>query len=301
MRSERQGALELACLTPAPPLVMSAREAAAHLILDDARAALDRAAELWAAAGGPELEFDRGAFQTGLPENGPLPKLPQGYFYKGGAARCMLESLLDRGYAMPPRDLDVVRFGRKWCDMDTRVSKEFMPRDFERGSGVELSPAAAVYFDGRDLSINEVLADNTSLRFTPVCLLDSLGCVLRPCWYRGGSIHRPAALKGRTLLKMLRLAAEADVLGASWLVVGVPDEVMVEDFDLAIELNKALFRGRETAEKFIALCAEGGLFDSPSPPSLFEVIQELSLGLYGGLDFFDCMPPELRHQIRQAQ
>ena len=296
VRSERHGALDLGEEEAGNGLA-AARAAARRFILEGAAVVeLQEIFQMVTAAGGPETwEYDREIFSFQIMSFGAVPVLPEGYAYKGGAARFLMSSLFPGRSVLFPRDYDLLRFGTRWSCDDSRVSRCFMPRDFERGNGVELTADQERYFASRDLSINEVFVMRDRVRCSVLCLLDFLGCVLRPCFYRGGSLHQPAALKGRTLLKMLRLAAETSAAGETWRLIGVPDEVQVDDFDLALELNKVMYRGSDSAERFVALCAKGGIL--PEGEDLPGLLRELGKGLFGGLDFFDAMPDDLRRRM----
>lgn len=302
LRAERHGALELGDEALPPPEVARARDLGRRFTLNQCLTDAD-ASELlqlldagWGLGAAPLLCFETARFAPLPPLD--LPQLPPGYGFKGGAARYALRKALHpRAPAPAPRDLDLLRFGARWCDEDSELSRLLMPHDFERGNGVELVPDQSRYFCSRDVSINEVFVLGREAVCTLSCLLDTLGRVLRPCHYRSGSLHREASLRGRTLLKMLRLCAEAAELGEQWAVVGVPDQVAVDDFELAIELNKALFRGEAAAQRFVSLCIEGELFACQSGgAALADVIAELSRGLYAGLDFFDELTPRLREK-----
>jgi len=190
-----------------------------------------------------------------------VPELPAGYGYKGGAARCVLAYVLGReGYFLAPRDLDVVRFGKSWTELDATVSKHFMAEDFARGHGVELLRSSSYYFNSRDLTVNEILYFEGELLVSIVGLLDLLGLLLRPCRFLSGSLSKKPELRGSTLVKMLRLRAESLTAGVSWVLAGVTEEVVISDLELAVQLEKALSRGVDVGERFFALGRELGLF-----------------------------------------
>ena len=310
LRSERHGALDFQGAKDPGPRTLRARNLARQYIVEQ-RLAPEAAAQLSelvkeTAACPPVLR--EGLVFLPRPVCADLPEIPPPYGFKGGAARLLLAKVLSlTTHPTIPRDIDLVRVGEKWNAEDTELSRRLMPRDFERGNGVELVSTEERYFRTRDISINEVLVLGDEVRCTIACLLDTLGFVLRPCYYRSGSLHREAALPGRTLLKMLRLRAEGLEGGESWVVTGVPDDVEVGDFELALELNKALIRGRATAERFVSACAEGGLLSLGEAGELGQgerlvaIMCELSLGLYQGLEFFDALPLDLRREIEQAQ
>jgi hypothetical protein len=130
-----------------------------------------------------------------------------------------------------------------------------MTRDYLHGARVELVRDLNRYLSSRDLTINEVASFDTTLSVSLLGLLDTFGHVLRPSYYRGGTLHKRPSLDGRILLKMIRLYAEGVCADEGWTVVGIPEETSLSEFDLAIHLNKAFQRGRDVAERFLESCA----------------------------------------------
>lgn len=227
-----------------------------------------------------------------------LPVLPAGYFYKGGAARLVLGRVLGVSLG-PPRDLDIVRFGGRWTHEDTRLSRELMPLDFERGQGVELSGHVATYLGSRDLSINEVFCGGAEIQATPAAVLDTIGGVLRPCRYGYGSIRRPPTVRGGTVAKMLRLRAEGRIDGLVWNVVGVPADQPIAPFDLALQLDKAFARSRSVAEEFLRDCHAVGLLtlDESDPEWLMKGVELVSAGVFEPNRFYRNVPAELLPRV----
>lgn len=222
-----------------------------------------------------------------------LPPLPRGFFFKGGAARLALGCAL--GVPSPqPRDLDVVRFGSGWSETDAVISKTVMPRDFERGFGVEVCVTVDRYLRTRDLSVNEVFFGEGVVRATPIAILDTLGGLLRPCTYRPGSIRRPPSLRSATVVKMLRLRAEGLVDGYPWSLVGIPLDQVIEPFDVALQLDKAFARSPQVAAVFIEQCAAVGIFPPASDPatSFLESIGEIMSAVFEPEGFFRHIPAE---------
>jgi hypothetical protein len=228
-----------------------------------------------------------------LPETG-LQLLPEGYFFKGGAARRALGLTL-RGHAPFPRDLDIVRFGSGWTEHDSIVSRSLMPQDFERGFGVEVIANLGRYMANRDLSVNEVVSGGGEVVASPLAVLDFIGGVLRPCKYRPGSIHRPPSLGSLTVVKMLRLRAEGLVDGARWSLVGVPPDQTIEPFDVAVQLDKAFSRSRRAAEVFIEQCRAVGIFPSTEEPTgaFIEDIAEIVGTIFEPERFFRNIPGDI--------
>jgi hypothetical protein len=181
--------------------------------------------------------------------------LPDAYGLKGGAAREHLIAALALRAARPPRDIDLIRRGRFATTADEEAAKTFMPRDYLHGARVELVREISRYLASRDLTINEVASFDDTISVSILGLLDTIGHVLRPSYYRGGTLHRRPSLDGRILLKMIRLFAEGECANESWSVVGIPEETAFSEFDLAIHLNKAFQREFAVADRFLHSCA----------------------------------------------
>lgn len=188
----------------------------------------------------------------------PLPSsilpsfgIPLGYGVKGGAAREALIATLSVREPHQPRDIDLIRRGSYRIPADDEVARALMGRDYEHGARVELIRSLPGYLQSRDLSVNEVTAIDSTVYTSLLCVLDTIGHVLRPSRYRSGTLHKRPSLLGTSLLKMVRLYAEGSVLGENWSITGIPEEVSFSEFDLAIHLNKAFQRGEAVAERFL--------------------------------------------------
>jgi len=227
-----------------------------------------------------------------------LPSLPRGYFYKGGAARLALGQALEVSMGMP-RDLDIVRFGGRWTSEDTRLSRELMPLDFERGWGVEVCTDLSTYLATRDLSVNEVIFGHGELVASPAGVLDALGGVLRACRYGRGSIHHSPSLRGATVAKMLRLRAEGRIDGVVWNVVGIPDDQPIEPSDLAVQLDKSFARSEAVAAEFVRQCAEVGLLvlDDMDPAWFADGVAQIVSGVFDPATFFRNIPSDLLRRV----
>lgn len=283
------------------PQIRRARELAEALIAGSAGgrqvSVLPEAHEVAREVLGSDIEYRDGLLLLRPGGHRALPALPAGYGFKGGAARFCLDEVTGRP-ANGPRDIDVVRFGTGWTPTDTAVSRAVMPEDFERGWGVEVCSSPAHYWRSRDLSINEVLVMEGVLSVSLVGLLDRIGCVLRPCRYRGGSLHRHPSLAGGTAAKMLRLRAEGLAVGEEWVVGGIPEDQEVEVFHLALQLDKAFARSEQVARLFVEQCSRAGLLPrEPALPGgdLFdECVREVVGSVYGGAEFFRNLPGVFR-------
>ncbi len=181
--------------------------------------------------------------------------IPKTYGLKGGAAREHLIAALGIRTARPPRDIDLIRRGRFAIASDDEVARTYMARDYLHGARVELVREMSRYLGSRDLTINEVASFDGTISVSILGLLDTMGHVLRPSYYRGGTLHRKPSLDGRILLKMIRLYAEGECADESWSVVGIPEETSFSEFDLAVHLNKAFQRGVSVADRFVHTCA----------------------------------------------
>jgi hypothetical protein len=217
---------------------------------------------------------------------------PSPYGLKGGAAREALTAALSVRPIREPRDLDIIRRGHFPIATDDAIAKQYMPRDYTHGARVELVRDFTRYLTTRDITINEVGIFDTALTSSLLAALDTVGYVIRPSHYRGGSIHRAPSLDGRTLLKMVRLFAEAEIHNEPAILVGIPEEISFSEFDLALQLNKAFQRGTPVAQKFVdTLLLLGALDASHTPlPKLLEELEHLRHGERG---LFPDVPEEL--------
>lgn len=217
---------------------------------------------------------------THLEAEHPAPSLsaaeiPHPYGLKGGAARETLIETLNLRTPEKPRDLDLIRKGTHLTTRDEKVAREFMPRDYHHGARIELITELPRYFASRDLTINEVAVIDGVVHTSILAILDTIGQVMRPSRYRGGTLHRDPSISGRTLLKMIRLKAEGAVRGELWGLVGIPLETNYSETDLAIHLNKSYQRSKLVADLFASYCATLGLFN-PDKNALLHVLSELA-------------------------
>ena len=304
LRSERQGPLDLPGAEPLSAAAEKARRTANEFILNLYSFQPDwRAIEIIAAESSTQFFCIEGeVIRLSSANLHGLPQMPPAYGYKGGAARYLLNRAIRPTAAISfPRDLDLLRFGKVWTDRDTELSKQFMTDDFERGWGVELSPGIDEYLHSRDISINEVLYIDGQIICSVFCFLDSLAYLLRPCFYRPGTLQREPAFRGRVFLKLLRLYAEGTNSGEPWAVMGDPGDFAITDFDFALELDKAFSRGSAAGERFFEVCRAAALLEEEENKlSLVEFLSGLCPGLYGGTAFFRHLPGEIRARIRSG-
>ena len=244
----------LTATSPISPIASKAREIA-HLFIADrgGRRAIDAATSFLRNDANVALRVESGhAILEGPPSS---IAIPEDYGLKGGAARERLIGALGIRDTRPPRDIDLIRRGRFARPEDDAHARTFMTRDYLHGARVELVRDLNRYLSSRDLTINEVASFDTTLSVSLLGLLDTFGHVLRPSYYRGGTLHKKPSLDGRILLKMIRLYAEGICADEGWTMVGIPEETSLSEFDLAVHINKAFQRGRDVAERFLESCA----------------------------------------------
>lgn len=182
-------------------------------------------------------------------------RLPEGYAYKGGAARALLLRSLGIDPAYQPRDLDVVRLAPEppSLDMDDWVAREFMPEDYAHGNGVETMASLDRYFVTRDFTINEVLASDTEVFASRECILDSVRHIIRLSEYERERIENGGP-SDKMMAKALRTYAEAIHRWDDASLEGLSDwdyeECFVSPFWLALQLDRAFDVGSEVAESF---------------------------------------------------
>jgi hypothetical protein len=198
---------------------------------------------------------------------------------------------------MPPRDIDLIRRGRFATPADDEVARIYMTRDYFHGARVELVHDLSRYLVSRDLTINEIASLDSTIAVSILGLLDTVGHVLRPSYYRGGTLHKKPSLDGRILLKMIRLYAEGECTNESWTVVGIPEETSFSEFDLAVHLNKAFQRGNAVAERFVHTCSVLSLI--PASENLIQkTLEDLEHMRHGERGLFPDVPVEEWSKIR---
>lgn len=181
-------------------------------------------------------------------------RLPEGYAYKGGAARALLLRSLGIDPTYQPRDVDVVRLTveEPKQGMDDQVSQEFMPEDYENGYGVEVLGDQEEYFGTRDLTINEVLATDTDVLASKQAILDSIRRIIRLTDYEREDY---GAAGPKMLSKILRFYAESVYRYGEASIQGVEDwefeDSFITPFWLALQLDRAVDVSSDVAEKYV--------------------------------------------------
>lgn len=226
--------------------------------------------------------------------NVPVPadlELPAGYGYKGGVAR----ELLRRALGLPDtladvRDLDLVEVTPHPEDLTTELSMRLMPEDFQHGYGVEPIGNITTYLGERDLTINEVLWHDNTLHASADCVLDTLYGVLRPTHFE---LSRYGQLNDKLVAKILRLSAEAQMVGESPAIEGIPEGIQISEFHIALHLDRALGKGEKLAELYIQnLVAHGHLETWVLGDACVDLaVEYLSEHLWDGVNFFRNYTP----------
>ncbi len=188
-----------------------------------------------------------------------LPKLPRAYGFKGGAARLALRAILGETVStILPRDFDLVRLGAGDATTDQSMAAQYTPEDFMHGNPVEVLPGIEDYFASRDLSINEVLLLEGKLICTHQAFSDTLARILRPTAHISS---QQDGVNGLTLMKMLRLQAEALSCGQEYTLAGVEKEFFksVQPFHVKLHLDRVKTAGPKAEAFYRRGCFQMGI------------------------------------------
>lgn len=200
-------------------------------------------------------ELDNGIYAIPVVEHFMDRRLPEGYGYKGGAARSLLRRNLRIDLRSNPRDIDIIRLiaEEPWEDADNELAKEFMPNDFMHGAGVETVLDENEYFATRDFTINEIMATDEEIRLTKQCLLDTVRNITRVARYEvqqwGGSAGP------KMLSKALRFYAESlHRYGYVEMHENFDyEKYFISPFWLALQLDRAYEQSQELAQSYVDL------------------------------------------------
>ncbi len=185
-----------------------------------------------------------------------LPRLPDGYHFKGGAARLALAYCLALTPAgMRPRDLDIVRFGEGRRNLDDLIARRFMPEDFRHGHGVEVCASIDTYMQTRDLTVNEVVLCGEEIVCSRQAVMDMVRHILRP----SRSALSNGVLHPMTALKMIRLYACAKARGQTLRLVDFPNSLSVQKARYLTQLKRARAEGDIAENIFISECENRGI------------------------------------------
>ena len=198
-----------------------------------------------------------------ITHNLPTIELPDGYGFKGGAARAILRKVLGL-VVVPPRDVDVIRLSSEsYSGADDEIATKFMTHDFEFGDGVEIVSDSKDYLKTRDLTINEVYTDGPKIIATEQCIKDTMRNIIRTTEYERQLYAGEQGIGPKMKAKTLRLHAEqVYAVGVS----SIPEDDMnkiersfINPFWLAVQLDRAFERSLEVAENFTKLLVENNI------------------------------------------
>ncbi len=177
-----------------------------------------------------------------------LGELPQGYAYRGGAARALLHRKLGTDSFASPRDVDISYAGKNEnIALSNKLAQELSPDDFAHDHGV--SSLNSDYFETQDFSINELLVTADGVYLTTQCLLDNARGILRFSEFeKRESFYGPYFVNPKLLAKALRFIADKDL--KFW-----NSEIFefqgIDAFHMALHLDRSLEIGYETAVKYV--------------------------------------------------
>ena len=226
-------------------------------------------------------------------------KLPQGYGFKGGAARSALREALGLK-VIPPRDIDVIRLSAEpYVGADIDIAKKHMAQDFEFGDGVEFVESPKEYLETRDFTINEVYVEGSTIVATEECIRDTIRNIVRTTTYEKELYSEGEEIGPKMKAKALRLHAEQMyMMGVS----SIPEDDMneieqsfINPFWLAVQLDRAFERDTEVAENFTTLLVQNDIIPN-------DITNSTDLGEYLLNEVYDFRfrnAPHLQYQIEE--
>ena len=207
-------------------------------------------------------ELENGLFEIPVENHFGDERLPEGYGYKGGAARALLLRNLEIDPYYTPRDVDVIRMVEKevYEGTDADLAQEYMPEDFAHGYGVEEILDQDEYFATRDLTINEALATDEKIIATRQCILDNIRHIIRLSDYERDNGYDDTSYK--MLAKILRFYAESIHRYDEASIEDVADwefeEQFISPFWLALQLDRAFDVSSDVAAEFTSKLKQTG-------------------------------------------
>ena len=185
-----------------------------------------------------------------------LKELPSGVAVMGGFARSVAREILT-GDKEPVRDIDLVNIvtkdGESKNSEDTldTLSEKFMSDDYAFGHGVQ-NDTLENYFSTRDFTINQTLVMDGKLIISDFAENDLINNIIRPTYYE--LPDRDKGLSSRLYMKSLMMKTVLSAISQNkkpeladiWI-----DYDDIYPFDIALNLNKAMGRGAETAVGFV--------------------------------------------------
>lgn len=209
-----------------------------------------------------KINGQTGRYEIDLSETNQHVDIPEGYAYKGGAARAVLLRVLGIDVEAEPRDFDIVRLSEKepFVGADDYFSQEYMADDYEFGDGVEVVRDQDGYFNSRDLTINEILVTGEKIEMTLQGLQDTIRHILRITPYEidRARVDYGDKLPHKLMAKTLRLYSESiERYGEEKAFLpeegqsAAYEEVFITPFYIGVHLDRAFQQGDEVAEKYV--------------------------------------------------
>jgi hypothetical protein len=227
---------------------------------------------------GVEAEIEhigKNLFEVSLQEDVSdlVEELPEGYAYMGGVVRSILLRELGIHDSIQPRDLDIVRVGND-DSLDDELSEKYMPDDHAQGHGIK--QIEKNYFESRDFTINESLVYQGKVYTTKECLLDMVRGIIRfTDNVKEG--NKEYGYDKKLMAKGLRLAAEFTEKGINAEVENESyDSEHIDDFHMALHLDRALERGHSVAQEYVNKLIEYDQIPphTSTPKKLQEYVEE---------------------------
>lgn len=188
-----------------------------------------------------------------------IQELPEGICVMGGVARSIARELLT-GEIEPIRDIDLVAIndfadGELNDDVIDEYSKKYMLDDYNYGHGIGFENLDN-YFNTRDFTVNQVLIHKGELLISEQAIDDFEENIIRPTKFE--KPYEDWYLKSKLAVKGLLMKVVLDDISES--VSTLEDfninAYRMSPFFVALGLNKAFDRGKETARNFTNLLVE---------------------------------------------
>lgn len=193
-----------------------------------------------------------------------IRELPERIAIMGGMARSIARELVtgESKQREPVRDIDLVNIidndGSCYVSPAVRdqLSAEYMPDVFEQGQRMS-NDTLEHYFDSRDFTINQVLIMNGQLILSNAAKNDFQENIVRPSHFE--KPRESSWLKSGIAVKALFMKAAAEDFTTS--VPTLEDLTFGQVFpvDVALNMDRAMERGIETAHAFTQELAEWGI------------------------------------------
>ncbi len=228
--------------------------------------------------------------------------LPEGYVIKGGLARLTLERALGIQSPEEVRDIDLCYVGENEDrSVSNALAQEYCPEDFSHGYGVE--SLEDDYFQSRDFTINEVLVYGENILTTRQCLLDTMRGIIRFTDYEKDlADNNNRYVNDKLASKALRLIAQRRGFdGYSFADEDFFGDSYINDFHMALHLDRALGIGEDVAQEFVYELSKRGQI-----PENIITPQECLNYLVENTDFIFCNgeerePFDLESRYRDLQ